>query len=303
MWFKNLVPFRLQSDWPYDPQAAAEALEATAFEPCGALEMERAGWVPPLGPDAPLVHGANGCLLFCLQEESKLLPASVVREGVDERVARIEASEHRKVRKRERDRLRDELVTDLLPRAFSRHKRTWGYLDTEAGFLIVDASSEKQADLFTEHLREAWGSLPVIPPDTREGPGSVLTRWLAQQQTPQDVELGEEAVLEDPEHEGCEARVKRQDLTSAEIRGHIDAGKRVRRLALTWDERISGVLDADLTLRRVRFEDVIKEQAQDRDPETRAEQIDMDFALMSLEFRAFLPRLMAWFGGERPRGE
>lgn len=299
MWFRNLIPYRLQSEWPYDPAAAAEALEPHAFEPCGTMEMERAGWIPPLGPEAPLVHGANGCLLFCLQQESKVLPASVIREGVEERVGRIEAAEQRKVRKRERDRLRDELLVDLLPRAFSRHKQTWGYLDTQAGYFLVDAGSEKQAELFVEQLREAWGALPVAPPDPVDSPAGVMTRWLAQQRLPGDVQLGEDAVLEDPASEGTEVRVKRQDLTSSEMRAHIDAGKRVRRLALTWAERLEAVLDADLSLRRLRFLDVVKEQAGDRDAETRAEQIDADFALMALEFRALLPRLLELFGGER----
>ena len=59
------------------------------------------------------------------------------------------------------------------------------------------------------------------------------------------------------------------------------------------------MLDADLGLRRLRFGDVVREQAGDRDAETEAEQLDADFALMALELRALLPRLLEWFGGER----
>ncbi len=299
MWFRNLLPYRLREGVAYDAEAAEARLAALAFTPCGSLEMHRSGFVPPLGPEAPLVHAAAGSLLLCLQQEEKLLPAAVIREALEQRVQEREAAEGRKVRKRERDRLREEVVVDLLPRAFSRHKRTWGYIDTEAGFLVVDAGSEKQAEHFVEQLREAWGDLPLAPPETQMGPGTVMTRWLAQQEHPGDVELGEEAVLEDPNAEGCEVRVKRQDLTAGEIRAHIDAGKRVRRLALTYADRVSGVLDTDLGLRRLRFGDVVREQAGDRDAETEAEQLDADFALMALELRALLPRLLEWFGGER----
>ncbi|MBK5935639.1 recombination-associated protein RdgC [Halorhodospira halophila] len=299
MWFRNLIPYRLRDDVAYDPETADQRLGALAFTPCGALEPSRSGFVPPLGPGAPLVHAAAGSLLFCLQEETKLLPAAVIREAMDERISAVEAAEHRKVRKRERDRIRDEVVTDLMPRAFSRHKRTWGYLDTEAGYLVVDAGSEKQAEHFVEQLREAWGDLTLSPPETEMGPGTIMTRWLAQQQLPGDLELGEEAVLEDPNAEGCEVRVKRQDLTSDEMRAHIDAGKRVRRLAVTYSERLSAVLDTDLSLRRLKFHDVIREQAGDRDPESQAEQLDADFSLMTLELRALIPRMMEWFGGEK----
>ena len=201
MWFRNLLPYRLREGVAYDAEAAEARLAALAFTPCGSLEMHRSGFVPPLGPEAPLVHAAAGSLLLCLQQEEKLLPASVIREALDQRVQEREAAEGRKVRKRERDRLREEVVVDLLPRAFSRHKRTWGYIDTEAGFLVVDAGSEKQAEHFVEQLREAWGDLPLAPPETQMGPGTVMTRWLAQQEHPGDVELGEEAVLEDPNAE------------------------------------------------------------------------------------------------------
>ncbi len=299
MWFRNLVPYRLREPVPYDPETADQRLAALAFAPCGSLEPSSSGFVPPMGPGAPLVHGAAGSLLFCLQEETKLLPASVIREALEERISAVETAEHRKVRKRERDRIRDEVVTDLMPRAFSRHKRTWGYLDTETGYLVVDAGSQKQAEHFVEQLREAWGDLPLAPPETEESPATIMTRWLAQGQLPGDVELGEEAVLEDPNTEGCEVRVKRQDLASGEMRAHIDAGKRVRRLAVSYDERLSGVLDTDLAFRRLKFHDVVREQAGDRSPESEAEQIDADFSLMALELRSLLPRIMAWFGGER----
>jgi recombination associated protein RdgC len=245
-----------------------------------------------------LVHAGSGCLLFCLQEESKLLPAAVIREALDERVSALEAADQRKVRKRERDRIREEVVTDLLPRAFSRHKRTWGYIDTQLGFLVVDAGSEKQAEGLLEQLRDAWGELSMAPPQSADSPATIMTRWLAQQQVPGDIELGEEAVLEDPEAEGCEVRVKRQDLTAGEMRAHIDAGKRVRRLAVTWAERMSCVVDSDLALRRLKFLDVIREQAGDRDADSEAERLDSDFVLMALELRGLYPRLFEWFGGE-----
>ncbi|MCG5529549.1 recombination-associated protein RdgC [Halorhodospira halochloris] len=298
MWFRNLMLYRLRDRLAYDAEAADQQLAAAAFTPCGSLESSRSGFVPPLGSGAPLVHAGAGCLLFCLQEESKLLPAAVIREALDERVSALEAADQRKVRKRERDRIRDEVVTDLLPRAFSRHKRTWGYIDTQEGFLAIDAGSEKQAEGVLEQLRDAWPELSIIAPQSQDLPATIMTRWLAQQQTPGDIELGEEAVLEDPNSEGCEVRVKRQDLTSGEIRAHIDAGKRVRRLALTWAERMNCVLDSDLSVRRIKFLDVIREQAGDREAQSEAERLDGDFVLIALELRGLFPRLLEWFGGE-----
>lgn len=298
MWFRNLMFYRLREALAYDAEAIDQKLAAAAFTPCGSLEASRSGFVPPLGPGAPLVHAGAGCLLLCLQEESKLLPAAVIREALEERVSALEAADQRTVRKRERDRIRDEVVTDLLPRAFSRHKRTWGYIDTQAGFMVIDAGSANQAEGFLEQLRDAWPDLSLDSPQSEDSPATIMTRWLAQQQTPGDVELGAEAVLEDPNSEGCEVRVKHQDLTSGEMHAHIEAGKRVRRLALTWAERMNCVVDSDLSVRRLKFLDVIREQAGDREAQSDAERLDGEFVLMALELRGLLPRMLEWFGGE-----
>src|SRR5690606_23539546 len=110
-----------------------------------------------------LVHSANGALLICLREEKKLLPASVVREALDERIREVEDREMRKVRKREREQLKEEIIFELLPRAFTRSTNTYGYIDTQAGMVVVDASTWRKAEHFTERLRDALGSLPIAP--------------------------------------------------------------------------------------------------------------------------------------------
>jgi recombination associated protein RdgC len=299
MWFKNLCLYRLQEPFALSAEALEEALSQHSFHPCGRMDISSQGWISPLGRDGQvLVYAAGGCLMLCLQEESKLLPAGVIRDVLNERVSEIEEREQRKLRKREKDNLRDEVFHDLLPRAFSRSKTTFGYIDTQEGWLVIDSASWKQAEGFTEILREAIGSLPIAPPDTHDAPPAVMTRWLANNDLPADVELGEEAVFEDPQTEGCEIRCKRQDLQAEEIMGHLKSGKRIRRLAVTWHERMSCVLDADTSVKRLKFLDVVQEQSGDRNPESAEERFDSDFTIMSLELKRFIPRLMELYGGE-----
>lgn len=298
MWFKNLSPYRLLEDFKLSAEELEDKLAAHAFEPCGRADMGTSGWVPPMGREGvQLVHAGNGVFMIALQEESKLLPASVVRETLDERVLEREEKEGRKVRKREKEQLKEEIFLELLPRAFSRNKLTYGYVDTVEGWLVVDAASWKQAEAFTEQLREALGSLPIAPPATQDAPQSVMTAWVAQEQMPSDVELGEEAVFEDPQTEGCEIRAKRQDLHADEIKAHLKSGKRIRRLAVSWHERLACVLDSDYSVKRLKFADVLQEES-GAEPETAAERFDSDFTLMTLELRRFLPRLMDLYGGE-----
>lgn len=299
MWFKNLCMYRLLEAFPLDAEALEQTLAQHSYTPCGKMDAASHGWVSPLGRDGEmLVHAANGYFMLCLQEESKLLPPAVIRDVVEERVAEIEEREQRKVRKREKDHLREEIYLELLPRAFSRSKQTYGYIDTNNGWLVIDSASWKQAENFVEILREALQTLPVAPPSTKDAPQSVMTDWLAQDRLPADMELGEEAVFEDPQTEGCEVRCKRQDLYADEIKGHIHSGKRVRRLAVTWAERLDCILDADLSVKRLKFGDIVLEESGDREAESAAERFDADFTLMTLELAKFLPRLMQLYGGE-----
>lgn len=300
MWFKNLCPYRLMEPFNLSPEALEERLARDAFRSCERLEMTSRGWMPPLGQEGvQLVHAASGYLMLCLREESKMLPAAVIKEALVERVREIERRESRKVRKREKDMLRDEIVHDLLPRAFSRTRDTYGYIDTANGWLVVDSGNWRMAETFTEQLRASLGTLPLSPPQTAEDPQSVMTRWLAQNRLPGDVELGDEVSLEDPRAKGCEARCKRQDLFANEVKAHIESGKRVRRLALTWGEHLSCVLEADLAVKRLRFLDMVTEQSEATEAESDAQRFDTDFTIMTLELAQFLPRLVALFGGER----
>lgn len=299
MWFKNLCPYRLLEPFKLSLEELEDKLEASAFTPCGSVDMQTRGWVPPIGKDSTqFVHVSNGAYLICLREESKILPASVIREALDERIAEREERDMRKVRKREREQLKEEIIFELLPRAFTRTRQTYGYIDTVSGWLVVDCGSWRQAEAFTEYLRECLDTLPIAPPATSDAPQSIMTDWLASDRVPVDIELGEEAVFEDPATEGCELRCKRQDLYADEIMAHLKSGKRIRRLALNWSERLSCVVDADYSIKRLKFTDMVTESSGGADAESFAEQFDADFTLFVLETRKFLPRLMELFGGE-----
>ena len=297
MWFRNLCVYQIADAFAIDAESLADRLSAGAFQPVGAHDPESRGWVPPLEPGGEqLVHAAGERLMICLQTETRVLPPAVVRENVDTRVAEREAANGRPLGRREKARLKEEVTLDLLPRAFTRCKRVHAYLDLGGRWLVVDAASWREAERLTDDLRGLLGSLPIRPLPTESAPHQVMTEWLAHDRFPGDVEPGEAAVFEDPRMAGAEVRCKRQDLRSGEIRGHIKAGKRVRQLALCWDGRLNAVIDADLSVKRLKATDVVERDADDRESETAAERFDADFAIMSGELARFLPRLQAWFG-------
>jgi recombination associated protein RdgC len=301
MWFKNLTLFRFSAPFILTAEALGEKLEEGGFHPCTSQQMAAHGWTPPLGRKATdLVHAVNGCFLLCLQTEEKVLPAAVIREMVTKRVDEIEELEQRPVRRREQLTLRDEVLQDLLPRAFTRSRQTYAYIDPRGGWLIIDSAGGKAVEELTHRLRLALGSLPITPPRVVSAPGVVMTGWLTQGGLPVDFTLGDECELRDGGGEAGIVRCKGQDLSGEEILTHLQAGKQVTRLALIWNDRLSLLLTEEPSVRRLRFTDLVQEQLADTEMETAEQIIDAEFAVMTGELGVFLPRLLELFDGEAP---
>jgi recombination associated protein RdgC len=297
MWFKNLQIYRLQAPLGLSPEALHQQLQQAAFRPCGSLEPETIGWDRPLGRDGHLLtHAVGGSVMICACRQERLLPSGVVREELDERVAAIEDKDGRKVGRKEKLQLRDELVVDLLPKAFVRSSRTFAYLDEKNGWIVVDSPTAKRAEELLSLLRETLGTLKVSPLAVQEAPASVMTGWLGKGE-PEDFVLKDECELREPSEEGGIIRCRRQALDSDEIATHLAAGKQVVRLAVEWKERLGCLLCDDLVVRRLKFLDLVQDEVAEAAPEDAIARFDVDFALMSGELALFIPRLLEIFGG------
>ena len=294
--FKNARLFRLETPGDLTASALEAALAERRFRPCGPLETATLGWASPLGEEtAALVHGVGDCLLLCARQQQRLLPSAAIAEALDERIEELEHGENRDVGRAERKRLREQLVTELLPRALTCSRRIRLYLDTQAGWMVVDSSSEKQAEEVVSLLRETLGSLPATRPDPSKTPATVMTGWLLEGTAPPDFVAGETCELRASDDSGRVVRCSGHDLASEEILNHLRAGDRVTKLALEWDERLSFVLAEDLSLTRLRVADALQEEMGDTDLEPAA-RLDAEFALLSLQMRPLIARLDAVFG-------
>jgi recombination associated protein RdgC len=299
MWFKNLSIFRLTEEFTLAPADLELKLEQMAFRPCGSHEEFTFGWTSPIGKSSEqLVHSANGFLMVCGKKEERVLPASVVNEMMQEKIAETEEQQGRKLSKKERTEIKDELIFELLPRAFTFSNKTYAYIDPKGGWLIIDSASAKKAEDLLSNLRKTLGSLPAVPLNTIEKPVKVMTEWLVNNKTPDDLTVENECELRAPEEEGGIIRCKRHDLSLPEIKNHLDTGKEVIKLAVNWADRLSFIIDENLAVKRLKFLDLIQDQVADIDSDSEAERFDVDFSIMSLELANFVPRLLELFGGE-----
>ncbi len=300
MWFKNLLLYRFTSPFDTDIDQLAEQLQAQAFTPCGRQDTSRYGWVSPMGDHSDqLFHSANGCIMLCARKEEKVLPASVIRDKLDEKVKAIELQEDRRIYRKEKESLKEEIIFDCLPQAFTKSQRTFGYIDPKNGWLCIDSGSYNKAEEWMKLLRESLGSLPVVPVQVTESPAVVMTSWLRGDALPQHLQLGDECELREQKEDGSVVRCKKQELLSEEIELHLNAGKQAVKLALHWDECLQLMLADDLSIKRLKFGDTLLSEAQDSAGGDKAAQFDADFALMTGTFQRFIPELLNYFGSYR----
>ncbi len=299
MWFRNLRAFRLDDGWTYELPALTALLEQARFQPCGATDLQSHGWVPPRGIEGEMVVSVGRQQLIALGTEQKLLPGSVVRQHVAERVDVLEAQQGYKPGRGQLREIREQVTAELLPRAFVRRRLTYVWIDPVGRWLGVDVASAAKADEVVEQLKLALDALPLLPLRTALSPSAAMTQWLAEGEGPSGFSIDRDCELRSQAEEKATVRYSRHSLEVDEIRPHLEAGKKATRLAMTWDDRMSFVLTEDMHIKRLAFLDVLKEQSEQQAGDgDNAALFEADLAIMAGEFARFLPALLAALGGE-----
>ena len=301
MWFRNLLVYRFVQPFALDAAALSEKLEAAQFQPVGKMERQSIGFSRPARHAAtPFVHAVGGNLLVSLCVEEKILPSTVIRDFAEQKIQEIEEQQSRKVGKKERKEITERVTDELLPRAFTRRRKTTAMLMPQSGWLIVDSASANKADELLEWLRKAVEALAVRPLSTQMSPQVVMTGWLTEGEAFGNFGIEDECELKLPEEDGAVVRCLRQDLHTDEVRNHLASGKCVTKLALTWADRMSFVLTEDLVIRRLGYLDLLQDEAKSAGAVDDDEQFDANLAIMTGELDKLLPELIEALGGETP---
>ena len=302
MWFRNLQLYRLPTPWNIDLAKFDEQLARAPFVKCPSNQPMSRGWVSPRR-DGALVYSQGRQWMIALSVEQRLLPSSVVNDEVRERAELIEAQQGYAPGRKQLKELRERVTEELMPRAFTRRRTTYVWLDPQAGWFCVNAGSPAKAEEVIEHLRHCLDDFPLTMLHTQISPQSAMADWLAGGDAPGAFTIDRDCELKAVGEEKAAVRYVRHPLDgdgiSGEIKAHLASGKLPTKLALTWDDRISFVLGEKLEIKRLAFLDLLKEEAE-KSAEHADEQFDADFALMTGELARFLPQLVEALGGEVP---
>ncbi|MYM34876.1 recombination-associated protein RdgC [Duganella sp. FT94W] len=294
--FKNLQIYRLPAPWAMTADALASMLASQAFTPPSSNELLRQGWDAPR-PGGGLVHTVNKQMLLLLRTEKKLLPATVVNQVTKARAAELEEAQGFAPGKKAMKELKERVADELLPRAFSIQSTTPVWIDPVNGWLVVDAASPAKADEVIKLLLKAVDRMPLESLRVKRSPVGVMTEWLQTDEAPAGFTVDQDATLRATGESKAQVAYKKHTLEPDDVRRHIAAGKQCTRLAMTWDSKISFVLDESLAIKSVKPLDVLLENDKGtiRNDD---ERFDGDFMLMTGELSKLLTELVEALGGE-----
>lgn len=292
MWFKQAQIFQIDGKIS-NFEELLDNLNLLAFKPCLPSHHDSKGWFPPLEVDnveePELARRVDNFIMLCLQIEEKILPATVIRNELAKRIKEIELRDDRKVRGKEKLSLKDEVTFTLLPRAFSKFSKIYGYIDTKTSQLILSNTSETKAELFTSMLTKVLGE--DIYPMTAEKLAPTITPWLKHGACPSGFSIEKSCVLQDPNQQTRMIRAQQQDLFAQGIQSLLQDGCEVKQLALSWQGQVQFHLAEGFLLQGIKFNDDIVAHTKDIEIESKAQQFDANFMIMAKTLSNLLQEL------------
>lgn len=297
MWIRNLCVFPGLERFAWTVGELETRLADALCPECGAQQPSTQGFVPPIKGEHAMVYEADGLVMCLHQEITRVLPAAVLTGEVEDRVDRIETGEGRKVSRRERADIKDQAHFELLPRAFTRARRTRIILDLHSSRVWVDCASEKRAEQVVSALRTALGTLPVTRAAAAIAPAAEMSTWLEEPgRLPNGIEVGDRCALESTDENAASVRVTAMDLQRDEVRAHLAAGMQVTRLNLAVDDALEFDLDENLDIKRIRALDLIQDDLDGLDTEDAVAEMHARLSLQGQALRGLLDRLYTHFG-------
>lgn len=293
MWFKNIFIYRIRN-WNLSKSDLETLLSLKKLRECSSIETKTKGWLP-VKDDDELVHAANKQLLICLGMNKKLLPPSVVRSQVKARAKEIFIQQGSEIGRKQLKEIKEAVTDELLMKAFSIETKVYGWIDPVENWLVINTTSRSKADEFLQELNTIIKDTSISTLKTKSSPSKVMKSWLIAENSTQAFTIDQDCELSATGLDSRSVKYTGYSLDNNEIQKHIKEGMEVKKLALTWNNKISFNLENTLQLKRITPLDVIKEKYLDEDKE---DLFNSEFAIMTGEFEQMFKNIIEALGGE-----
>lgn len=203
MWFDQVTELAMQA----------------RFRPLTEHQQSGSGWEPPkhdINEEYVLrAPGTSDTLLLSYRTDERKVSAAAVKEEVSKRIKHIETTEGRKVRRLEKDQIKDAIIQKAMPHTPPTPQRTMVLIDLKHMRVIVGTKSESLAGAIRNSLETLVLPKFIIEEDKSEAPrllvpvycrGDALEFYLAWMQ----------------DDEECPARLMLEDNAYLSKEGHKD---------------------------------------------------------------------------------
>lgn len=265
-WYSNLYAFKLNTKITKE---SFDKIEDFRMPVCGPDDKEVMGWNEIFESEGLINELSPQVYQLKLRIDKKNIPASTVKNKVNERIKKLKDQGVEKINKKE---IKEQVEAELTRVAFVVSKEIFGYVDNKNKLLVINSNSAKDIDLFTELLRNSVKELDIDMLERDFDITEILTEWLQEKSAKDPFVLGDNCVLTDSVG-GSKASLSQQDLTTEEIDILINSGKKVSEVNLSWEERVSFSLNNKFQIKKIKplpvIGELIKEEiGEDEDEHT-----------------------------------
>lgn len=294
--FNNLAIYRLDQTWNMTQASAEELLQKRRFSPCPSQDHQSSGWVPPCHEGA-FIHTAGSNWLISLQTETKILPSAVIKRAVQEVVAQTTRTNGYAPGRKQIKEITENVILDLLPKAFTKLSTTQALINPQLGWLLVDASAYSKAEAFLSCLIETFDSIPLVSFKTVLSPTAAMTTWLETGSAPTGFTIDMDCDLKAVSDAPSSIRYTKYDLASQDIQTHLAEGRIPTKLAMTYNDRLSFSLIDSMLLKKLTLLDSALSSLDTQFDSPDAE-LAANFFLIAEELTPFLDDLGKALGGD-----
>ncbi|OIN82927.1 recombination-associated protein RdgC [Francisella sp. TX07-6608] len=280
MFFKNLTAFKI-TDINID--VFEQSINKLSFIKCSNLQRSTKGFINPFIKDSDSsLFRFNHLAVFCLMTENKILPAQVINQEAQIYIEDLE--QNRYVSKKEKSDIKEDVEQRLLPQAFSKFNKVFGYLDLTNNYLVIDSASDSQITQILDLLQKCEARFEPIQKEESD----ILTHWFIDNANPLDVEIADKCKLISDIGDGI-ANISCQgsSMLNNQIKSFVEAGGYITELAIVWKEQLAMTVNQKLQFKSIKFLDGIKDLNKD-------ESYEADLLLMSDIFAELIKSIETW---------
>lgn len=267
-------------------------------------ELSCIGWSEVLGVDDERVEEIRPqTLMLSVLFAERMLPGKVVRQRVNTKVKEIEKEEERKVYAREKNQIKDSIITEMLPHTFVDQKFIRVLI---AGpHIFIDTTSAKRGEDVLCLLREVLGTLGVKPVTVATTPIAKFTEWYTTRELPTGFALTGDFKASNSHDESDFITGKGTDPGDERLSDLVAQDeRRVGVLGVNWlgneSTTVSYTVNEMIGVKGIKWPDEIMDMAS-ADAGEEADQITLmraTFLLLAVEIQKLFKELLDALGGE-----